>query len=191
MKLTKARFSLILTAIVCLTVGAVALRFLADRRGRGEPERPTEAQIPLDATMALSNVRQTAVKDGAKEWHLEAAAATLLEAEHKMILERPEVAFFMRNGEVLTLTARQGVLDTVTNDIQVSGQVVVHHGEYTLTGEAFAYTHDRRLLTSQAPVAIRSRRLNLTAARMTVDLDTQETELAGNVKGILNDAISL
>jgi len=189
MKLTKARISLLLTIVILVTVGAVALRFFDERQGRAE--KPAETQTPPGATMALTKVSQTAVKDGTKEWHLEAAAATLLEAEYKMVLERPEVEFYMQNGDVLTLTAREGTLDTETNDIQVSGQVVVRHREYTLTGEAFAYHHERQLLTSQSPVEIHSRRLNLSADRMTVDLNTQETGLAGNVKGILNDAISL
>lgn len=189
MKRTRTRISLLLTAVIFVTIGAVALRFFDERRGRAE--KPLDTQAPPGATMALANVSQTAVKDGIKEWHLEAAAATLLEAEHKMILERPEVEFYMQNGDVLTLTAREGILDTETNDIQVSGHVVVRHQEYTLTGEAFAYAHEAQLLTSQSPVEIHSRRLNLSAARMTVDLNTQETELAGNVKGILNDAISL
>jgi LPS export ABC transporter protein LptC len=141
--------------------------------------------------MALSNVRQTAVKDGIKEWHLEAAAATLQEAENKMVLEQPEVEFYLHSGGVVTLSAQKGVLDTKSNDMQVSGQVVVRDGDYTLRGEAFAYTHDQHRLVSRAPVEIRSERLHLTARRLMVDLETHRTELAGNVKGILNDAFSL
>ncbi|MDJ0783836.1 MAG: LPS export ABC transporter periplasmic protein LptC [Desulfosarcinaceae bacterium] len=189
MKLTKARFSLLLTTIILITVGTIALRFYEERRGR--VDQPPPVAPPTDATMALTNVRQTAVKNGIKEWHLEALAATLLEAKHQMILEQPTVEFFMENGEQLTLTAQKGILDTKTNDIQVSGQVVVRHQAYTLTGEAFAYSHAEERLVSQAPVTIIGDRLRLTAARMTVDLNTQQTELAGDVKGILNDTFSL
>jgi len=189
MKLTKTRFSLLLTAVIIVTIGTVALRFLVERRG--SEDKPAVIPAPPGATMALTKVSQTAVKNGIKEWHLEAVAATLLEAEHKMILDQPEVEFFMQNGEVMTLTARAGVLDTETNDIEVSGDVVARHGGYTLSGEAFAYHHAQQLLVSQAPVEIHSQRLNLTAVKMTVDLKTQQTELAGKVKGILNDAISI
>lgn len=189
MKLTKLRLSLILTSIILITVGAVALRFIEDRHQR-DPV-PSETDTPDGASMALSNVRQTSVKDGIKEWHLDAVAATLLEAEHKMILEQPTVEFFMQSGETMTLTAQKGVLDTESNDIEVSGNVVVRHQSYTLFGEAFAYTHANQLLISQAPVQIDSDRMNLAAERMTVDLKTQQTELAGNVKGRINEALSL
>lgn len=194
MKLTKFRLSLILTAIILITVGAVALRFIDDRQDRDRRQDDSQASgtgAPPGATMALSNVRQTSIKDGIKDWHLDAASATLLEAEHKMILNAPRVEFFMQNGETLTLTAREGVLDTETNDIQVSGNVIVRHQSYTLTGEAFAYTHATQHLVSQAPVQINSDRMDLSAERMTVDLKTQQTELAGNVKGRINEALSL
>lgn len=190
MKLTKARISLFLTLIVVVTVGAVGLRFHRQRQVR-DVKLSSGDTAPPGASMALANVRQTAVKNGIKEWHLEAVAATLLEAEHKMILDQPQVEFYLQSGEVLTLTAMKGELDTETNDIQVSGQVVVRDHDYTLTGEAFAYSHDQDRLVSQAPVEIRSERFNLTAQRMMVDLKTHQTELAGSVKGILNDAISL
>lgn len=194
MKLTKFRFSLILAGIILITVGAVALRFIEDRQWRDGQQRdpkPAATGAPPGASMALANVRQTSVKDGIKEWHLDTVAATLLESEHKMILEQPTVEFFMQNGETLTLTAQEGVLDTESNDIEVSGNVIVRHQTYTLTGEAFAYTHANQRLVSQAPVQISSDRINLTAEHMTVDLKTQQTELAGNVKGRINESLSL
>lgn len=189
MKLTKFRLSLILTGIILIIVVAVALRFIDDRRQR--PPQAPAASAPDGASMALANVSQTSIKDGIKEWHLDAASATLLESENKMILEQPSVEFFMQNGETLNLTANKGVLDTATNDIEVSGSVVVRHQSYTLTGEAFAYTHANQRLVSRTPVQITSERMDLAAERMTVDLKTQQTELAGNVKGRINDAFSL
>jgi LPS export ABC transporter protein LptC len=190
MRPLQARLSLLLTAIVVVTIAAVALRFHRERQER-EPPPAAEDATPPGASMALANIRQTAVKDGIKEWHLEAVGATLLEAEHKMMLDRPQVVFYLKSGDQVTLTARKGVLDTETDDIQVSGRVVVRDRDYTLTGEAFAYTHDQHRLISQAPVEIRSERIHLTARQMTVDLKTHRTELAGQVKGILNDAVSL
>jgi LPS export ABC transporter protein LptC len=189
-KLTKTRVSLLLAIIILATVGAVALRFKHERQF-GEIKLSGKDTTPPGASMALANIRQTAVKNGIKEWHLEAVTATLLEAEHKMILENPRVEFYMQSGDVLTLTAQKGVLDTETKDIQVSGQVVIQDREYTLTGEAFAYTHAEDRLDSQAPVEIHSKRLILTAQHLMVDLNTHQAELAGHVKGILNDAISL
>ncbi|MEJ2638233.1 MAG: LPS export ABC transporter periplasmic protein LptC [Desulfosarcinaceae bacterium] len=190
MKPTKARISLLLILIVVATVTAVGLRFHRERQTREVPP-PAQDTTPPGASMALANVRQTAVKNGIKEWHLEAAAATLLEAEHKMMLDQPHVVFYLKSGDVVALTAQKGVLDTESKDIQVSGQVVVRDRDYTLTGEAFAYSNDQHRLISQAPVEIHSKDVNLTAKHMMVDLKTHRTELAGNVKGIFNDAISL
>jgi LPS export ABC transporter protein LptC len=190
MQATKARISLILGLIVVATIAAVALRFHQERQTR-EDKPAAENKTPPGASMALANVRQTAVKDGIREWHLEAVAATLREAEHKMVLDQPRVEFYLHSGGVVTLTARKGILDTESNDMVVSGQVMVKNQDYTLMGEAFSYTHDQHRLVSQAPVEIRSERLHLTAQQMMVDLQTHRTELAGNVKGILNDALSL
>jgi LPS export ABC transporter protein LptC len=192
MKLTKRRLSLILASLILIIVGSVALRFIELRRGQGEDSAaPQNAGAPPGASMALTNVHQTSVKDGIKEWRLDADAATYLESEQKMMLTRPRVEFYTRAGETLTLTAQEGVLDTASNDIRVSGEVVIHHLSYTLTGEAFTYTHADKRLVSQSPVEIRSSRLNLSADSLEVDLDTQQTELAGNVKGRIHESLSL
>ena len=94
-------------------------------------------------------------------------------------------------GARRTLTAREGVLDTATHDIQVSGEVEVHHQNYTLEGEAFAYTHADKILISRSPVRIHSDRLDLSADSLQVDLNTHQTKMAGSVKGRIHDSLSL
>jgi LPS export ABC transporter protein LptC len=192
MKLTRNRLSLILASLILIIVAAVALRFLELRQGREDGAAPPQAfDAPASAAMALTNVHQTSVKDGVKEWHLDAESATYLEAEQKMMLTRPRVEFYTHSGETLILNAREGVLDTATNDIQVSGEVEIQHQHYTLTGTAFIYTHAAKTLVSRLPVEIRGDRLDLKADSLEVDLDTRQAELAGNVKGRIHESLSL
>jgi LPS export ABC transporter protein LptC len=194
MKLTKRRLSLILVCIILIIVAAVTLRFLELRQGREDgaaQPQASDGDAPASAAMALTNVHQTSVKDGIKEWHLDADAATYLEAEQKMMLTHPRVEFYTHSGETMILTAREGVLDTATNDIQVSGEVEIHHQRYTLSGTAFTYTHADKTLISRLPVEIHSDRLDLKANSLVVDLDTRQAELAGNVKGRIHESLSL
>jgi LPS export ABC transporter protein LptC len=192
MKLNKSHLSLILASLIVIIVAAVALRVLELRQSREDGAAPPQASdAPASAAMALTNVHQTSVKDGVKEWHLDADAATYLEAEQKMMLTHPRVEFYTHSGETMILTAREGVLDTATNDIQVSGEVEIHHQRYTLSGTAFTYTHADKTLISRLPVEIHSDRLDLKANSLVVDLDTRQAELAGNVKGRIHESLSL
>lgn len=192
MKLTKSHLSLILASLILIIVAAVVLRVFELRQGREDGAvQPQASDAPASAAMALTNVHQTSVKDGVKEWHLDADAATYLEAEQKMMLTHPRVEFYTHSGETMILTAREGVLDTATNDIQVSGEVEIHHQRYTLSGTAFTYTHADKTLISRLPVEIHSDRLDLKANSLVVDLDTRQAELAGNVKGRIHESLSL
>lgn len=153
-------------------------------------------QIPLPeaaakAVMALSQVRQTATKDGMLQWELEAAGAELEAKTGRMVLQSPQVDFILDDGSRVHLTARQGILFTTTNDIEVKGNVQVHSDRYSLTTEAMAYQHDHRVLHARAEVQIVGRDFDLTAATMTYDLNSNQAHFDGQVKGIIHDISSL
>ncbi len=186
----KTRLKIALAVTILLSLSTVGWFFFQFRSGRGKfPSAVPE--IATKAIMALSRVRQTATKDGAVQWKLDAASAELEADTGKMILHSPEIRFFMEDGTQIFLTALKGTLNTNSNDMVVQGNVSLRNGRYTLITETLSYTHQTRLLHADKPVKIVGNALQLDAADMVYDLNTNQAQFSGRVKGTLNEDIAL
>lgn len=148
-------------------------------------------RMAADAIMSLANVRQTATKDGAVQWHLEAKSAQLNDKRHRMELAAPRVEFFLEDGSRAILTADTGVLDTETNDIQVSGNVRVKNDRYVLQTETLSYQHADRVLMSRQPVHIAGQAFELMADSMTYHLNSNQALFSGAVNGRIREKLAL
>jgi LPS export ABC transporter protein LptC len=89
--------------------------------------------------MQLSKIHQTAMKNGIREWRLDAESATLLEKKKTMLLTRPDVEFYMEDGDHVHLTAEQGTIYTDSSRINVSGQVSANTSLYRFQTETLDY----------------------------------------------------
>lgn len=147
------------------------------------PERLI-ASIAEDAKLSLGKIQQTATRDGKTEWRLDATSARYLEAEKQVQLDDLSVTFYMDSGQEVQLLATEGLLNTESNDIQVSGDVQVKNEDYTLNTAALHYRHEQRVIFSRAPVVIKRKiggRLSADGLRM--DLNKNRVVLEGNVRG--------
>ena len=103
------------------------------------------------------------------------------------ILDDLTVTFFLDDGSEMTLTADKGNLNTDSNDIEVSGNVVVINREYKLRTEGLNYAHDKRVLYSTAPVTISGPEATLAADKISLDLNTNIVTLEGSVETTIAD----
>lgn len=142
------------------------------------------ASIAQDAKLSLGKIQQTATRDGKTEWRLDAASARYLEAENQVQLTDLTVTFYMKSGQEVQLSASDGLLNTESNDIEVSGDVNIKNVDYTLNTAALNYRHEERIIFSSAPVVIK-RKIggHLSADALKLDLNTNLLQLEGNVKG--------
>lgn len=186
----KRRIKFTLAAVVLLGVSAVAWSFFQFHSARGKLEQAVP-EIAAKAVMALSNVSQTATRDGVVQWKLDAASAELEADTGKMILQSPEVLFFMEDGTEIHMTALQGTLHTRSNDMDIEGNVSLRNSRYTLKTDTLSYNHERRILQAGTTVHISGEALQLTAATMTYDLNTNQAVFEGRVKGTLQDKYAL
>jgi len=108
-----------------------------------------------------------------------------------LILDDLSVVFYMKDGKKTHLTAAKGFFHTDSNDIEVTGNVVVRSNSYVLKTEKLNYEHNRRILFSNVPVEISSDSEKLTADSIFFNIDTKRTMLEGNVKGAFSENIKL
>ncbi len=147
--------------------------------------------IKKTVDMSLARIRQTAMKNGIREWDLEAASADLFENEKKMVLNMPEVKFFMKDGTSVFLTADTGILKTDSKAIMISGNINVKRNGHRLIAETLEYEPEKRTLRSNKPVLLSGDSFELTADTVVLDIESEKTIFKGNVKGLFSDKFNL
>lgn len=184
------KLKIVLSTLIVLSVGGIALVFFLYRHLASDPERLVSA-IAGKADVSISKVHHIATKNGRKEWCLDAKTASLVNAAKKAVLEDVVVTFYLKDKSEVHLKADQGVLQYRTNDMNVNGNVRVTRGPYRLKTESLDYLHQQRKLVSDVPVQISGKTIEVTADSMTFDLETNQTVLLGNVRGVLSEKFTL
>ncbi len=182
----KSTLKWILTAMAVLGMVVLIVVFIQFRRHQDRYVVPLP-DIATQALMRLVGLHQTATKDGKVQWKLDAESAELEADSGRMILKSPVVDFHTEDGGIVHLTAEQGVLDTRSNDMQVSGNVRLRDDRYTLLTEMLIYQHAQRTLRSDVPVIIESDAFGLRADTMTYDLEENRALFEGQVEGNLHE----
>jgi LPS export ABC transporter protein LptC len=180
------KIKFVLGALVALCLIAIAWTFYQQRQDSSTASIPIPTSS-AKALIALSKVHQTATKDGAVQWELDAESAELEAKTGRMVLKSPKVEFYLDDGGKVYLTARRGILFTRNNNIKVRGNVRVVNDRYTLVAETLIYEHAKRRLFTNKPVTITGQAFDLSSAGMTYDLDTNRAQLDGDVKGIVHE----
>lgn len=184
------RVKLLLMAVVLITVSLVIIVYVGFRRISDTPALILST-IQEGADMSIGKIHQTSTRDGKKEWSLEAGSAHYMDSEHQLILEDLSVTFFLEDNSEVYLTANKGKLNTKTNNIDVSGNVVITKDKYVLTTERMKYKHEKRLIYSQEPVVISGESGKISADTASFDLNTNKITLEGKVEGTIKENSAL
>jgi LPS export ABC transporter protein LptC len=174
------KLSIVLLVIILLVIGTVVAVFIGYRRVSSAPETLLSS-IQNGADLSLGKIRQTATRDGRKEWSLEAGSANYVENDKKAILKDIFITYYLKDNREVYLEADHGILNTATNDIEFSGHVVIKKDDYRLKTERLNYLHDRRLIFCNEPVHISGTDAEVSANSLEYDLNSNRVVLNGNV----------
>lgn len=175
------KIKIILLATIVIALGAIIGIYIGFRQA-SEPAPVNPESIEPDASLSIGKIQQTATREGRKEWSLEAASAHYIDKTGEMVLRDLKVVFFLEDKSEILLKAERGVLKTESNDMEVSGHVVLENEDYKLLTETLSYAHDRRLLYSKEPVTISGSSAVLAADSMSFDLNSKALVLQGRVE---------
>ena len=180
----------LMLAVALVALIATVGVFVGYRRMTHNPEAILDL-VQTGADMQLSKIRQTASKNGIKEWRLEAESATLIKEKNIMRLAKPDVEFFMENGDNLHLTADEGTIHTDSSRLNVSGRVSAANSLYRFQTEDLDYDPKARTLNADKPVHISGQSFTLRADSMAMNIATRITRFEGGVKGVISDDFQL
>jgi LPS export ABC transporter protein LptC len=184
------KIKIFLLATIFIVLGGVIGIYIGFQQDSKVSESIPESVEP-DATLSIGKIHQTATRKGKKEWSLEANSARYVDKTSQMVLKDLMVTFFLDDKSEITLAADKGILNTDSNDIEVSGNVVVKNKEYKLLTEKLNYAHDKRVLYSTAPVTISGPSAHLAADTISFDLNTKKVTLEGSVETTLDNNFTL
>ena len=179
LKKTK-KLSIFLLIVILSAVGMIVSVFIGYRQISTAPELLLTS-IKEGANLSLGKIRQTATRDGIKEWSLEADSANYMEAENKVDLKKLAVIYFLEDNREVYLEADQGILQTDTNDIEFSGNVVIRHDEYQMKTEHLNYDHGQRIIICDQSIRIWGQGGEIKAESAKYDLSADKIVLKGNV----------
>jgi len=184
-RLKVKKLSIFLLLVIVLVIGTVVAVFIGYRRVSSAPEMLLSS-IKDGADLSLGKIRQTATKDGRKEWSLEAGSADYNEDEKKAVLKKIFITYYLKDNREVYLEADQGILHTATNDIEFSGNVVIKNEGYRLETQRLNYEHNRQLIFNNDPVHISGTDAEVSANSLKYDLKNNQVFLDGNVTTVIS-----
>jgi LPS export ABC transporter protein LptC len=178
----------ILLVLGILILGGIIAMFSL-QRSTAPADKKGETAAKNRPTISLEGLHHTGIRNGVKEWLLDAESADYRLEENRAYLSVIEASFFDSDGETVHLSADSGVLKTDSNDLEVSGNVVLKNSQYVMRTDRLLYTESERLFSTLSPVEIRSFSMTQVADGMTYSLETKLIILDGNLEGEFGNGI--
>jgi LPS export ABC transporter protein LptC len=147
--------------------------------------------IPKGSSLTIENLRHTAAREGSTEWTLEAAEAKMAGNRKSATLTDVSVVYFADDGDKVHLTADTGHLNLKSDDLKVSGNVVIWQRNYRIVTENLEYQNRRQLLVATTPVKVTGTTMSVTADSATFDLEKKHLRFEGNVYGTINRKLQM
>ena len=183
------KLSIVLVLIMLVTIAIVVAVFIGYRSVATAPEQLLSS-IKRGANLSLGKIRQTATRDGKKEWSLEAGSAHYVENKKKAVLRDIFITYFLKDNRLVHLEAKKGVLKTNTNDIVFSGNVVIRNEDYRLETKRLSYEHEQRIIFTNQPVQVSGEDVKLSALSLNYYLNQNKIVLTGNVEATISRDLS-
>lgn len=181
---------IVLMAVIMIASGLTVATFVHEYN-KSESGENIAAFLEDGASLAISSLHQSATKDGREQWSLDALSARFITDRNLAVFESPSVIFFPKEERKVFVTANEGSLKTESNDIDVSGNVLITEGDISLKTENMRYNHDKQTFSSKVPVKITGSDFRLDADSILIDLTTRTSMLKGNVKGTFSENFKL
>jgi LPS export ABC transporter protein LptC len=193
----------ILLFLGILVLASVIVMFWL-HKGQSDREKQGATAARNDPTISLLGVHHTDIRRGSKEGppgassaayrkegFLDAESAEYRLEEKRAYLKKLEATFFDSVGKKVLLSADSGVYYEDSNDLEVSGNVVLKNNQYVMRTDRLLYTESKQLFSTMSKGEILAHSIRKVADGMTYSLNTRIIVLEGNVEGEIGNGIGL
>ncbi|MHC2995199.1 MAG: LPS export ABC transporter periplasmic protein LptC [Candidatus Atribacteria bacterium] len=176
----------ILILIIALSL---SLYFIYKEKEKGavqtEEIEETEEYIEVkEAPVKIEKGTVVGLKEGQKEWEIEADKISLGEDRKRTIFEEIKRAIiFKDNKPYLNIQLKKCIADMGSKSMELIGDVVIETEEGDiLKGDRFFWDSEKEMLTSLESVEVIVKENKITADQLSTDMELNKLELQGNVK---------
>jgi len=177
---------------ILILIIILSLSFYFIYKGKNKSTVQTEEEIEeveeyievKEAPVKIEKGTVLGVKDGQKEWEIEADKISLAEDRKKTIFEKiKKVVIFKDNEPNLNIQLNKCIADMGSKSMELVGEVVIKTKEGDiLKGDRFFWDSKEETLTSLEPVEIMVKENKITADELYTDSELNKLEFTGNVK---------
>lgn len=149
-----------------------------------EIEETEEDIVVNEAPVKIEQGVVVGMKEGKKEWEIEAGRISLAKDRKKTVFEQiKKMVIFKDNEPNLNIRLNECIADMGSKNIELIGEVVIEtKGGDILKGNRFFWNSEEETLTSLEPVEIMVKENKITADVLYTDSELNNLELTGNVK---------
>jgi LPS export ABC transporter protein LptC len=146
-------------------------------------EETEEDIVVQEAPVKIEKGTVVGIKQGKKEWEIEADKISLGEDRKKTIFEQINRAtIFKESKPHLEIQLNKCIADMDSNSMELIGDVVIESEEGDiLKGDRFFWDSKNEKLTSIEPVEVIAKENRIIASQFSTDIELNNLEFSGNV----------
>ena len=154
--------------------------------GNNAPPLPVESPVLQEADAGMEGFVYRQTKDGMVQWEVVAKKAEMFEAKHETTLESVELRLLGHDGEEMMVQADEGVINTETNDFELSNReelitIKLANG-YTIFTPHIHWIDAKQEIRTPNPVTIQGQGIKITGIGLVGFLESEEFTVLDQVR---------
>jgi LPS export ABC transporter protein LptC len=142
-----------------------------------------------DAVQWIQNFHRIEIREGKKSWELVADEAQFLQDENQVVVVKPRTTLYMKDGEKVTVTGDQGMVEFVGKDLHkatLHDSVEIHVRGFVIHANDAVYDRGTEKIVAKGPVTIVGDQVQVAGNDMTVFVKESRFELEKPVRVTLS-----
>jgi LPS export ABC transporter protein LptC len=179
--------------VLVLAVGAVGVQLVRSQWAQHlRSLRSRELDFLPQVAQRIENFRRVKMEGDRKVWEVAAREAQYYEEDHQIVVDEPEVNFFVKDDQgVVSVKGQQGkiMLDGREMDrVDLDGGIELKFRDYLVKTDKAYYQRADDSVVSPGAVVVTGDGLTLSGERMTVEMGSQRVRVEGKVRTVLEKA---
>ena len=143
--------------------------------------------VPKEADIAIDQLHHVAMRDGKKEWVIDAKSAQLINKKNLTLLENVSVTFFHEQGFKIYLEAEKGQFFVNSNNLILNNNIILKYNDYKLKTKQISYNAKDKCIFSETPISFIGESISAFAKKLFIDIKTKTITFEDSVDVIFQN----
>ena len=144
-----------------------------------------EAEVGVD--LSLNGIELTQGEAGHTEWRLTAQKAKYLQEEGRVLVDKPEVVYYLPDGKALTVSAPQGEVSQENEEATLWPRVDGDYDGNTISADKLTWTGKQSRIALTGNVELDNPRVRFTGQELAFNIKEKTLEARQGVRVVIKD----